>query len=111
MIIDQTKLKDFIIDSGLIPKASVDAAEKEIKEKQGDFSEVLLRLGGISEENLRKIQAYVVGIPFVDLKGQKIDFEILSMIPEPIARRHNSIAFRKTDGGLEVAMLDIDDLE
>ena len=111
MIIDQTKLKDFIIDSGLIPKASVDAAEKEIKEKQGDFSEVLLRLGGISEENLRKIQAYVVGIPFVDLKGQKIDFEILSMIPEPIARRHNSIAFRKTDGELEVAMLDIDDLE
>lgn len=111
MIIDQNKLKDFITDSGLIPKTAVDAAEKETKDKKVDFSEALLRLGGISEENLRKIQAYVVGIPFVDLKGQKIPFEILSMIPEPIARRHNSVAFRKTDGGLEVAMLDIDDLE
>ncbi|MBI2046010.1 MAG: type II/IV secretion system protein [Parcubacteria group bacterium] len=111
MIIDQTKLKDFIIDSGLIPKAAVDAAEQETKEKKENFSEALLRSGGISEENLRKIQAYVIGIPFVDLKGQKISFEILSMIPEPIARRHNSIAFRKTDDGLEVAMLDTEDFE
>jgi type IV pilus assembly protein PilB len=111
MIIDQAKLKDFIIDSGLISKAYVDAAEKEVKEKKEAFSSALLRLGGISEENLRKMEAYVIGIPFVDLKGQRIPFEILSMIPEPIARRHSTIAFRKTKDGLEVAMLDIDDLE
>jgi type IV pilus assembly protein PilB len=47
----------------------------------------------------------------VDLKGQKIDFSVLSLIPEPIARKHNIVAFRKTDSGLEVAMLDVDDLE
>ena len=111
MIIDQNKLKDFIIDSGLIPKTVVDAAEKETKNNKEDFSNALLRSGGISEENLRKMEAYVIGIPFVDLKGQKIPFEILSMIPEPIARRHNSIAFRKTNDGLEVAMIYINDFE
>jgi len=56
------------------------------------------------------MQAYILGIPFVDLKSQKIDFEILSAIPEPIARNHNVIAFRKTKDTLEVAMLDTDDL-
>ncbi|MEK9184881.1 MAG: GspE/PulE family protein, partial [Patescibacteria group bacterium] len=70
----------------------------------------------ISEDNLRRMQAYVLGIPFVDLKTQKIPFETLSLIPEPIARNHNIVAFKKTDdlpgqiGTLEVAMLDTDDL-
>src|SRR3990167_4553482 len=59
---------------------------------------------------MRRMQAYVLGIPFVDLKNQKIDFDILSLIPEPIARNHNIIAFRKSEKDLEVAMLDTDDL-
>ena len=32
------------------------------------------------------------------------------MIPEPIARNHNIVAYRKTGNELEVAMLDTDDL-
>ncbi|MEQ1561636.1 MAG: GspE/PulE family protein, partial [Nitrospira sp.] len=34
----------------------------------------------------------------------------LSLIPEPIARNHNIVAFKKTDTALEVAMLDTEDL-
>ena len=56
------------------------------------------------------MQAYILGIPFVDLKGQHVDFEILSLIPEPIARNHNIVAFRKGKDSLEVAMLDTEDL-
>jgi len=56
------------------------------------------------------MQAYVLGIPFVDLKDKKIPGDILSLIPEPIARGHNIVAFKKTDTTLEVAMLDVNDL-
>ncbi|MCG3352787.1 GspE/PulE/PilB domain-containing protein, partial [Neisseria meningitidis] len=52
----------------------------------------------------------VLGIPFVSLKNTKIEFEILTLIPEPVARTHNIIAFKKTDKELEVAMLDTADL-
>jgi type IV pilus assembly protein PilB len=52
----------------------------------------------------------VLGIPFVNLRNQKIPFETLSLIPEPIARTHNIVAFKKSDTGLEVAMLDVNDL-
>jgi len=44
------------------------------------------------------------------LVNKKIDFSILSLIPEPIARNHNIIAYKKSEKGLEVAMLDVDDL-
>ena len=56
------------------------------------------------------MEAYVLGIPFVSLIGQKISPDVLSLIPEPIARNHNIIAYNKSDKGLEVAMLDFDDL-
>ena len=52
----------------------------------------------------------MLGIPFVNLKNQKIDYAVLVLIPEPIARSHNIVAFKKSEGTLEVAMLNTDDL-
>src|SRR6185369_12182796 len=110
MFIEESQLKDFILDSGLVSKKDLTEAEKLSHTKKSGLGEVLVNQGKISEDDLRKMQAYILGIPFVDLKGQKIDFSILSLIPEPIARNHNIVAFKKTDEGLEVAMLDTDDL-
>jgi len=110
MVVDQQKLKEFILDTGLISRSQIEEAEKEVEKTGIGLNQVLLAQGGISEKDMRRVEAYVLGIPFVDLKGQKIDFGVLSMIPEPIARKNNIVAFRKTDGGLEVAMLDTDDL-
>jgi len=99
-----------MIDSGLISKSEVDSAKTEAKKKNTSISEVLVSKGTLTEDDLRRMQAYILGIPFVDLKNQKLDFSVLSLIPEPIARNHNIIAFRKTGDSLEVAMLNTDDL-
>jgi type IV pilus assembly protein PilB len=110
MLVQDTKLKKFILDSGLVTRAEISAAEKEAGENS-TIGDVLVKQGKISADDLRRVQAYILGIPFVDLKGQKVDFGILSLIPEPIARKHNIVAFRRSENGLEVAMLDVDDLE
>jgi len=110
MYIEENQLKGFITDSGLVSKADILAAEVEAKAKKTNLGEILVNHGKLSEDDLRKTQAYILGIPFVDLHGQKIDFDVLSLIPEPIARNHNIVAFKKTTESLEVAMLDTDDL-
>jgi type IV pilus assembly protein PilB len=110
MFIEEKQLKEFIADSGLVSKKDIDDSEIEAKDKKMGVGEVLVNHGKLSEDDLRKIQAYILGIPFVDLKGQKIDFDVLSLIPEPIARNHNIVAFKKNAEALEVAMLDTDDL-
>lgn len=112
MHLEPKQLKDFLVDAGLVTKAEYDEIEKAIKtSKSKDTPEkLLISEGKISEDDLRRAQAYILGIPFVDLKNQKIDFEVLSLIPEPIARRNNIIAFRKNIDSLEVAMLDTQDL-
>lgn len=110
MLIEDSQLNKFIIDSNLVSRADFDAAEKEAEKKKTRVGEVLVNTGKITEDNLRRMQAYVLGIPFVDLKGRKIPFEILSLIPEPVARTHNIVAFKKTEDSLEVAMLEVNDL-
>lgn len=110
MHVDDKALGDFIVDSGLVSRDGVETAEKEAKERRTTIGKILVSKGVLSEDDLRRMQAYVLGIPFVDLKNQKLDFSVLSLIPEPIARNHNIIAFKRADDSLEVAMLDTEDL-
>jgi len=110
MHIEETQLKEFILDSGLVTRADFAKAEKESEESGISIGKILVNKGSITEDDLRRMQAYILGIPFVDLKGQRIDFEVLSLIPEPIARNHNIVGFRKNGDTLEVAMLDTEDL-
>ena len=110
MHIEDSQLKTFVLDSGLVSKSDIEKAEKEAKENKGDLAKSLISQGKLTEDDVRRMQAYILGIPFVDLKREKLPFEVLSLIPEPIARNHNIIAFKKTDTALEVAMLDTEDL-
>jgi type IV pilus assembly protein PilB len=111
MRIDPLQLKAFLLDSGLVNKKQLEATEKEAKEKNEKLEDILVKSGKIKTEELTKLKAYILGIPFVNLEEEKIPPEILHIIPEPIARKQNIVAFKKSGRNLEVAMLDPDDLQ
>ncbi len=110
MQIDDAQLKKFILDSKLVSKPEFESAEKTAVEKKQKVGNILLSDGKISETDLKRMESLVLGIPFINLAKEKIDFAVLSLIPEPIARNYNIVAYKKTDTSLEVAMLDVDDL-
>jgi type IV pilus assembly protein PilB len=108
--IQDAQLKRFVLDSGLVSRKDLDGAEKVAVEEKRTLAEALVSSGALSEDDLRRVESYVLGVPFLALKNVKIPFEVLSLIPEPIARNHNIIAYRKDGDSLEVAMLDTADL-
>ncbi len=108
--IQDEQLKRFVIDAGLVPRKDLDAAEAKAKADGTSLATALLNSGSMTEDDLRRIESYILGIPFVSLKDKRIDFDLLSLIPEPVARNHNIIAYKKTDQSLEVAMLNTADL-
>ena len=110
MIINEEQFKKFVLESGLVSKTDFVSAVKVAEVKKQKIGNVLLSEGKISETDLKRTEAYVLGIPFISLIDQKIDFSVLSLIPEPIARNDNIVAYKKSEKGLEVAMLDVDDL-
>jgi len=111
MRVDPSQLKAFLLDSGIINKTQLSKAEKTAEADKQKLEDVLLKSGLVKEEELTKLKAYILGIPFVSLEEEKIPPETLSIIPEPIARKQNIVAFRKVGRNLEVAMLDPDDLQ
>jgi len=108
--IQDEQLKRFVLDAGLIKKSDIAAVEKVAKDERRSLGEALIAQGHMTEDDMRRVESYISGVPFVSLKNMKIDFEVLTLIPEPVARNHNIIAFRKTDKELEIAMLDTADL-
>src|SRR3990167_8988820 len=110
MYISDTHLKSFLADAGLVSQKDFDAAEIEAKEAGKPIGELLLARNAIGEDELRRPYAYILGIPFVALTGTTIKYDTLSLIPEPVARRNNIIAYSHRGDELEVAMLDTDDL-
>ncbi len=109
MHIEEKQLKDFILDSGLLSRAEVSEAEKEAQEKGESIATVLINKSRLSPDDVRRMQAHILGLSFVDLKNQTVPFDILCLVPEPVSRGHNIIAFRKVGDALEVALLDIED--
>jgi type IV pilus assembly protein PilB len=110
MYIDESTIVNLINDSGLVTKTDLVTASKKAKDKNQSIGQILVSDGKLSEKDWINIQASSLGIPFVNLKGEKIDPSVLSLIPEPIARKNNIIAYKQTSSGLEVAMLDVDNL-
>jgi len=110
MRVETQQLKAFLLDAGLINKAQFEKVQKKAEKTQQKVGDVLVSEGFIDQEELIKLEAYILGIPFIDLEKEIISSEILKIIPEPIARSHNIVAFRKRGNNLEVAMLDPEDL-
>src|SRR4051812_38643573 len=110
MYISDTHLKSFLADAGLVSAKDFDTAEQEAKAGGKQIGDILVAKSAIGEDELRRTYAYILGIPFVSLIGTNIKFETLVLIPEPVARRNNIIAFSQKGDELEVAMLDTDDL-
>src|SRR3989338_2826903 len=97
MQIDEAQLKKYILESGLVSKTDFALAVELADVKKKKLGNILLSQGKISETDLKRMEAFVLGIPFISLTNHKVDFSVLSLIPEPIARNYNIVAYTKTD--------------
>ncbi len=111
MRVEPQQLKAFLLDAGLVNEAQFREAYKKAEKTNQKIGDVLVSQNLISQEKLIRLEAYILGVPFVDLEKEKISPGVLRIIPEPIARSHNIVAFRKKGRNLEVAMLDPEDLK
>ncbi|MFA4998569.1 MAG: ATPase, T2SS/T4P/T4SS family [Candidatus Paceibacterota bacterium] len=110
MRVEPQRLKAFLLDANLISEKQFDDSFAKAEASYQKVEDVLISDGLIPQEELIKLEAYILGIPFVNLDKEVVSPEILKIIPEPIARSNNIVSFRKNGNDLEVAMLDPEDL-
>lgn len=110
MKIEPQQLKAFLLDSNLVTAGQFDDCARQAVSQNKRVDDILVERKMIDSEQLLKLKAYILGIPFVNLEKENIRFDVLNLIPEPVARANNIVAFRKTGDALEVAMTDPEDL-
>jgi len=111
MRIENTQLKEFIQDAKMVEEKDLEVAFQESQEQKKKLGDILLAKELIDETKLRKLYAYILGVPFVDISKTSIPSEVLQIVPEPIAKKYKIIAFEKNDNELKVAMLNPEDIQ
>ncbi|MDO8518484.1 MAG: ATPase, T2SS/T4P/T4SS family [bacterium] len=134
-MVDDVQLGDFLLTAGLVSRRQLedvfglvrqsspqDTQVVRLRESQArrgkTLSDVLVEQGIVGADDVRRASAHMLGIPFVVLGRDDISLEALVLIPEPLSRTHNIVAYRADDpdasvgagGVLEVALLDIANL-
>lgn len=109
MHLTDSVLRDFLIDTGLLSRGQVDDVVRQAQDKP--LSRALIDGGILSEDEVRRAAAHALGVPFVILGAGDIDDAALEALPEPLCRAHNLAAYRAQGDVLEVALLNIEDLE
>jgi type IV pilus assembly protein PilB len=73
--------------------------------------QILVEDGYISDTNLGRTIADEFGYKFIDLSKEKIQKELLTIIPEPVARKQKTIAYHTDDTTVYVASVHPDNHE
>lgn len=110
MQISENDIKAFVIDSGIVSRKDLARAEEEAERLGQSIGDILVGQGLLSQDALRRVHAYALGVPFVTLRNKKFDLSTLSLIPEPVARARGVVAFARTDDSIEVALLEAKNL-
>lgn len=103
MSISNEQLKKLLLDNGLITEAQFKEV-LEISEKENISSyQALLRKDLISDEHLGRLISEFINKPFAVLSKVSISREVLTIIPEIVARKQKIIAFARDKDGIKVA--------
>ncbi len=111
MKIKNAQLRDFIHDSGMVKTEALEAAFNEAEKEGKKLGDILLGQNLLDEIKLKKLYAYILGIPFVDISKEIISQDILQIVPEPIAKKYKIVAFEKNGKELKVAMTNPEDIQ
>ncbi|HEY4501807.1 MAG TPA: ATPase, T2SS/T4P/T4SS family [Candidatus Paceibacterota bacterium] len=98
----------FLVDAGLITRAQLEAL-RQVEDKP--LSRSLIDIGIMGEDEVRRATAHALGVPFVVIDPHDISLDALILIPEPLSRKHSVVAFAANEACVQVAVLDLSDLE
>jgi type IV pilus assembly protein PilB len=104
-------IKKILLDSEAVDEVKIEEAAKYAEQEKTSLAEVVVSQGLISNEELAKLIADALNIPFISLSRALPARDILSLIPEIVARKKRIILFKKNEEGLHLAMADPTDIE
>jgi len=108
---DLKKAYDYLISNNIADKHIIDKAFEESKKESLDIFDVLINKKVADEEELTRIKADFLEIPYIELKDKVIDSETLKEVTEKAALFYKFIPFEKNDKLVKIAIIDPNNTE
>lgn len=100
------RLRKILITNKLITQGQLEEALRIQKEAGGRLSDIIIGLKFIKENDLVSALSEGLGLPLIDLKRFKIDYEVAKIIPADIARHYQIFAISRMGDNVTLAMAD-----
>jgi len=111
MKITDNLLKKILVDTGIISFKEFNSTKKEALSQKKEIDGLIIEKGLVSDEELGRLIADFIKIPFINLSRTKLERNILNIVPEIVAKKQEIIVFSRTKKGLKVAMAHPENLE
>lgn len=106
MVLPDDQVKKFIIAQGLANEKTLEPAEKLATDTKIPLAEAILKKNILTDEQLGRVTASSLNLPFVVLSKASIPEDVARIIPTRVARRKKAVAFERTKDGVKIALAD-----
>ncbi|BDI28053.1 hypothetical protein CCAX7_001040 [Capsulimonas corticalis] len=97
----------YLVEQNLLTGAQRASAQALQRQNGGPFTDALVSLEMMGEEQVTRAHAQFLDIPYINLKETTIDRSVLSLIEPAVAKRYELLPIgRKADGTLRLAVAD-----
>jgi type IV pilus assembly protein PilB len=112
MRISNALVEKLLTSSGKITPEQLTTLRQQAKTSKQELQELAIKSNLISEQELTKLYAQEIDVPYIELIPKEIPAYLLQKIPERVARQYKVIYFgTDKDNVPELAMEDPDDIE
>ena len=111
MEVTNEKLKELLVEPGHVKLKVFDNLIHESEKYKKNLQYLLVDKDLIKDNQLGRLIAEDAGYKFADLRDEKIDDDLLDLVPENVAKERGVIAFGRTKDGIKVAMTNVDDID
>ena len=102
-------LVEILMRTGLVGEPEIEKARRRQERRGGSLLESLV-LGGASEVDLARGLSGALRLPVVNLRGKRIDPEVIALVPRAVAEKHACLPlFTKDEQGTTTLYLGVED--
>lgn len=109
--VNAQQVENLLVEDAILAPEELANLKAEATELKEPILAYLVKQNKISQEDLTRYSAKVLGVSYIDLREQKIDIEVLKLIPKEIAERNMAVAVGEGESRLIVAMLDAENIQ
>ncbi len=88
---DRPRLGELLVNAGVLDGTQLSAALAEQRKWGSPLGTIVVRMGFVDEETLVRTLARQLKLPLAWLRGKRIGYEVLDLVPRELAQKHRCL--------------------